>query len=590
MKKLLINNNNKIYAISPLIATILLIVVAVAIIGIIISWGKNFTQENLDIDVTTYNLSNYKDFVWYDRLTGNNLQIKNLGDQSFEITGYKINTSLNSPYLNQVITLDEPIQVLNNSTQIIPLFCVPEPEFFIEIITSDSTYFNIPIKNAQMHLSSCFLDFEITSPEEDYIFVLTQEIFFSSQVNKTLGDYNCFWDSNIDGELSTDCNFTKSDLSPGTHNITLIVTDNLFQDNLQIILEIKDNLGAEITSPNNNDTFNYNETINLVGTAINYYGDYNCSWFSNQDLNLGTGCTLDVNLSKNTHTITLTVEDDLEEVTDNIILDIVSITGNITSPLNNSEYEENDTITFQASANNAYDNLYSCSWDSNIEVSTLSTECSFTKSDLSPGTHNITLIVTDNLDIDYVNINLIVNEPPCSGLPYIAYSGSYLCIHPTLNNNGDSIQWGCKDNIVSPSATSLSDGKQNTQNIVSWHEGWSSPWEIGPNGETCSIDADGNVAARYCDELDSYGFNDWYLPARSQLIDIWYVGSGSNETMNANIIKGNYESEWQNISTSDHWTSTEINDVAYGFRGSNGLFSVIAGKNFALRIRCVRDH
>ncbi|MCK9293217.1 hypothetical protein M0P25_04030, partial [archaeon] len=45
------NKNKNIFkkkSISPLIATILLVVVAVALIAVVLTWGKTFTKESLD--------------------------------------------------------------------------------------------------------------------------------------------------------------------------------------------------------------------------------------------------------------------------------------------------------------------------------------------------------------------------------------------------------------------------------------------------------------------------------------------------------------------------------------------------------------
>ena len=53
-------------AISPLIATILLIVVAVAIIVIVLSWGKAFTSDSFEntTNVTSFKTSDATHFVF----------------------------------------------------------------------------------------------------------------------------------------------------------------------------------------------------------------------------------------------------------------------------------------------------------------------------------------------------------------------------------------------------------------------------------------------------------------------------------------------------------------------------------------------
>jgi hypothetical protein len=470
-------------------------------------------------------------------------------------------------------------------------------------LNCEAIWFIIPVKNASHNISSCSLDFQITSPEDDSTFVLTQDINFSSEINKTLGDYTCSWDSNINGALSPDCDFTTSSLQEGTHLITLTVEDDFSQETQEIVVDIKDNLGAEINSPSNGATFNYNETITLEGSAINSYGDVTCSWSSNHDDSLGEGCTLaDVSLSENTHTITLTVEDAFETETDSITLDVGSLSASILSPLNNSEYEEGDLISFTSSVDYPYQGTYNCSWDSNIDGA-LSSNCSFTKSDLSLGAHVITLEVDDGKDIDTTTINLVINEPPCSGLPYIEYSGNYLCIHPFVNNGvgscnnnysclmGRTIQWGCRGTLVSPSATSTTNGSLNTLRVVSWHDGWEYPWETGPNGENCNLynhnSNDGTVAARVCSNLEFAGFDDWYLPAIDQLLEMY--------NQRNNVIKGDYLSEWEvyyNNWNIGHWSSTDGGTTkAQAINMNSGHITYLPGdfKSLKLLVRCVRD-
>jgi hypothetical protein len=72
-KTFLEKNVGKIKAVSPLIATILLIVVAVAIIAIIISWGKGFTQEGLKdtTTITSFKISDATHFIFNPNIKGN---------------------------------------------------------------------------------------------------------------------------------------------------------------------------------------------------------------------------------------------------------------------------------------------------------------------------------------------------------------------------------------------------------------------------------------------------------------------------------------------------------------------------------------
>jgi len=128
-------------------------------------------------------------------------------------------------------------------------------------------------------------------------------------------------------------------------------------------------------------------------------------------------------------------------------------------------------------------------------------------------------------------------------LPHVIYSGSNLYIHPT------------------DAPTSLS-----------WY-----------------------AAIPYCSDLDSEGYNDWYLPSRNELEVIWDFGEGTNQSMNSNIIKGDYlNNGWVNLSSQNNfWSSTDnspssgANSIKFG----TNLFTVSnSPKSYSYRVRCVRSH
>lgn len=203
---------------------------------------------------------------------------------------------------------------------------------------------------------------------------------------------------------------------------------------------------------------------------------------------------------------------------------------------------------------------------------------------------NLELVLDDNtftnIRVRNKNFNFDTCNP-CSGLPYIEYSGSYLCIHP--KGNGTS-QWGCRGTSVIPNPISTLDGFLNTKNIVFWHEGWQEPWNIGPGEVTCNSSNNGTIAARNCYDLNEYGFDDWYLPAIEQLEFIWTVGNGDNLSLNQNIEKGIYLEEWENIIANWYWSSTEVNSnqaMMFSMLSSDDLAT---NKTSNILVRCVRDH
>lgn len=101
-----------------------------------------------------------------------------------------------------------------------------------------------------------------------------------------------------------------------------------------------------------------------------------------------------------------------------------------------------------------------------------------------------------------------------SNLESVQVNGYTLYIHPS---NSGTIAWG--KNNETTGATNQNDGKANTDKI--------------------SL-LSGNYAAKVCNNLVSEGFNDWYLPAKTEMEAI-KQNAGSLTT----------------VSSSAYWTSTE---------------------------------
>ena len=141
------NFEKKRKAISPLIATILLVVVAVAIIGIVVSWGKGFTTSSLDQTTNVYKQADETIMLSFQSLDNGVLIFKNIStfDKDLEITGYKIFSENNHPLLNKMNTLQTPVTIKRNLSQKISIPVPVERKFNMELYTSDGYY--IPLKN-----------------------------------------------------------------------------------------------------------------------------------------------------------------------------------------------------------------------------------------------------------------------------------------------------------------------------------------------------------------------------------------------------------------------------------------------------------
>lgn len=143
-------------------------------------------------------------------------------------------------------------------------------------------------------------------------------------------------------------------------------------------------------------------------------------------------------------------------------------------------------------------------------------------------------------------------------------NGALLYVHPTDNSIAD-ISWGpfgtditALPNFPLANAAILDfNGKVNTMTIVS---------QLGGNGGTA-------YAAKLCDDLVAYGFDDWYLPAAGELNEI-------NQQLGPNgsgqILQGFF------------WSSSE-RDGGYAWgRYFESNSPAIGNKTYQYYCRCVR--
>jgi hypothetical protein len=132
----------------------------------------------------------------------------------------------------------------------------------------------------------------------------------------------------------------------------------------------------------------------------------------------------------------------------------------------------------------------------------------------------------------------------------IGITGNKILI-AAMDNSSTGIQWGCEDTLTG--AISYTDGAINTANIIN----------------NCATRP---IAASLCSDLVLNGYNDWYLPAISELITLYY---GQNYI---NDLNG-----W-------HWSSTE-NDSSYAryVTWDKGYDDALS-KGSNAYVHCVRGH
>ena len=110
--------------------------------------------------------------------------------------------------------------------------------------------------------------------------------------------------------------------------------------------------------------------------------------------------------------------------------------------------------------------------------------------------------------------------------------------------------WGPNDQFVG--ATNPSNGLLNTMDI---------------SGQVMGS----NAAAKVCNSLSAYGMNDWYLPSRNEMLEMY-----------------NIREQLGNFSEEAYWTSTEVSaSHAEAIDFTSGEVQEVQ-KNVQLRCRCIR--
>ncbi|MDD3244832.1 MAG: hypothetical protein PHU47_01655, partial [Candidatus ainarchaeum sp.] len=138
-------------SVSPLIATILLIVVSVILISVILIWGKEFITDTTN---TTNNLSDLKNFesnkgvFWFNSINGNKIFIKNTTNKNITLKGYSIiSTEHTGSWTNNFYPLQENINFSEYSQSQIEIICVPDNRFVLDLIDINNNHYllDIPI-------------------------------------------------------------------------------------------------------------------------------------------------------------------------------------------------------------------------------------------------------------------------------------------------------------------------------------------------------------------------------------------------------------------------------------------------------------
>ena len=133
---------------------------------------------------------------------------------------------------------------------------------------------------------------------------------------------------------------------------------------------------------------------------------------------------------------------------------------------------------------------------------------------------------------------------------YVDITGEHGLVCPDIDQTAGE-QWGCKDTYINGADGT---GAQNTIDIVN----------------DCSTT---DIAARICDELILYGYNDWFLPSKDELnlmyINLHLAGIGS-------------------FYDEDYWTSSEQSDYSSWLQDVGDGDQTTENKDYNNRVRAVR--
>ena len=524
---------------SPLITTILLIVVTFALIGIILGWGKNFTNQtkttlaSFSETYTKDSTSMIKPIKFYpnNRLVVNDLMSKD----SLTINGYRILSDKNLPGLNEIQMLSQPLVLSTGDSTSLIISRPPESKFDIQLLTKDNKYITVyDITNYPLEPISPV----ITSPTNSSSFTPDTNILFSQTTTGGDGSYSCEWkaDSNI---ISTSCDdFNYSFSTNGSKTIYLKVTD--LEDNTKTVsssITIIPPLVVNITSPSNNSVNLINNSINFNSSIFGGFGEYSCVWDSNIDSTISTSCDFSTSsLSVGTHLITLNVTDSLSSnkiITESIYV-VLPLDVNITTPENNSVLGVNTDIGFNSSISGGVGD-YNCNWY--LGSTNIHNGCSyFNYSFGSTGSYDLNLVVTDHTLSSSTNVNIEIVD-----YTFVVFNGSRLQV-----------------------------ARANTTRLYRWSDG-------------------GN----YCSSVTYEGFSDWRSGTNDELSTIytaWASGNKSKSALSGLPLINNFRKDvyWSSGPTCGNQYSSGVQTIDFS-NGDSICLCNEGGRDIFGHILCVRN-
>ena len=236
--------------------------------------------------------------------------------------------------------------------------------------------------------------------------------------------------------------------------------------------------------------------------------------------------------------------------------------------------QQGETVTFNGHGTDLDGEIMLHKWESNID-GLLSNLESFIRSDLSVGTHNISLKVFDTganpSGVVSELLTITVEENGTYALCDIGPAGGYIFYDKGSYSDGwryleaapvstewAEKQWGSFGTLIGGTGKGIGTGQSNTTIIVTW---------LNSHGET-------DCAAQLCDALVYGGYSDWFLPSKDELNLVF---------TNLKVYGvGGFDDDY-------YWSSSESSAYdAWGPSPSTVAISTAPLKDNHLRVRAVR--
>ncbi len=317
------------------------------------------------------------------------------------------------------------------------------------------------------------------------------------------------WRSSIDGEFSNGSSnvITYSDLSNGTHTIYMKAQDDygIWSEEVNTTHHVNGLPRVSIVSISHSAAL-LGEMVSFTGIATDDGTIVEYLWMSDIGGTIGTYATFELsNLSFGTHRISFYARDDLDAFSpvETVFLVIHERPFVTLANVNPLTVVEGDAITFTGAGSDA-DGIDEYEWTSDLD-GVIGTLIQFDRSNLSNGTHTISLRVMDYNDVwsDPVNITITVNGRPRAVIhpatPDFVLEGEEIVLSGTGTDDGsvvDHLWTSSIDQEIGQNATiilsNLSNGTHTVTYRVMDNEGvWSNEqaFDLIVNGiPHCAID------------------------------------------------------------------------------------------------------